>query len=837
MGRTALSRGRLAVAISAVTLAAGGVALLPPTTAVAAPAVPWTTPTAITGTDVDASVNDVVTAADGSAVTLWNQFSSTGGYQRKLYAAVRPAGSDVWGAPTLLATTPTELGRMTLHASADGTVTAVWWEFPNQTSPDSNRSDARLVTSVLSADKLGWSTPVEIVGTDSTWGDGGIDVAEAPDGTLTVAWSSESDSASKWEVKTATRGVDGIWSAPTRVSTAAADAADATGPSIVVTADGTAVVVYSQSAGQSAQLRAVSRPAGAVEWSAPVAVTGSYLSGWIPELSAADDGSLALAWTATDQDHSQVILTATRAVDGTWSPLEALTATRSPVGTPEPLIAPDGDVTLVWVDYSTVYDTRTATRDADTGAWSPVQTLSKAYVTEQYDAAIGDDGTVRALWTQESGNGRVLMESVRKNGTWTAATALPGSANAFVHGEISVGDDGTATAVWTGTANGVDRLYGARTAWPTLAVSGSSVPATAPLKNTTPSSTTWAPTWQLSRPASAWSLTLTDPAGRTVRTLTGTPDGLTAAANWNGRTASGAYAPNGPLTWTLRATQEGATQTVKLASGTVTVTGGAAVARDFGGASATPDGTGDLLTLDSAGTLSFMLGKASTGTFSGKVAGSGWATSVKAIPFGDLNGDRCNDVLVRFSSGAVRLYRPGCNTPLKPTTPYTTLATSGWNQYDVLTAPGDVNKDGRPDLIARNATTGTVYLYKGTSTGTLSARVKLYDDWKTYKQVVGAGDLNGDGIGDLLAQDKANNLYRYLGTGKGTFSARVKLFTNWGATYNAVVGVGDLNRDGKTDIVARDTGGNLYRQLGTGTGTVGARTLIAKGWSAYKALS
>ncbi|WP_328778050.1 VCBS repeat-containing protein [Streptomyces canus] len=75
--------------------------------------------------------------------------------------------------------------------------------------------------------------------------------------------------------------------------------------------------------------------------------------------------------------------------------------------------------------------------------------------------------------------------------------------------------------------------------------------------------------------------------------------------------------------------------------------------------------------------------------------------------------------------------KPGCGAALKPSTPYTSLGTSGWNQYDVLTAPGDVNKDGRPDLIARNSSTGTVYLYKGTSTGKLLARVKLYDNWKT----------------------------------------------------------------------------------------------------------
>ena len=198
--------------------------------------------------------------------------------------------------------------------------------------------------------------------------------------------------------------------------------------------------------------------------------------------------------------------------------------------------------------------------------------------------------------------------------------------------------------------------------------------------------------------------------------------------------------------------------------------------------------------------------------------------------------DRCNDVLVRLSSGALRVYTPGCGAALKPSTPYTSLGTSGWNQYDVLTAPGDVTKDGRPDLIARNASTGTVYLYKGTGTGTLSARVKLYDNWKTYKKVVGAGDLNGDGIGDLLAQDTANNLYRYYGTGNGTFGARAKVFSNWGGSYNVIVGVGDINGDGKADLVSRDSAGNVWRNNGDGKGSFGARTRIATGWQGYKGL-
>ncbi|WP_262059352.1 FG-GAP-like repeat-containing protein [Streptomyces sp. STR69] len=844
MGRYALSRRRTALAISSVTLALTGGTLLPVLaagSAAAAPVAPWAATAApITGTDVDASVLDVVTASDGSAVAVWNQFASTSSNERKLYGAVRPAGSDTWGTPALLATTPTEPGSVKLHASADGTVTALWVEFPDETAPEEGEYDIRLVSSVLAADHSTWSAPAELVGADSAWYDGGIDLAEAPDGTLTAAWATRAASASKAEVHAATRGADGIWSTPVQLSSTDTDGADAAyAPSVVVTPDGTTVVVYKQTVGESASVRTVSRAPGATEWTAPSAATGSYQSISNPEATAAADGSVTIAYEATVTDESESIRTATRSTaDGTWSAPESVTATDDLADTPEPLIAPDGDVTLVWVDYTSTFSTRTATRDAATGAWSAVRTLSTSYVPEQYDTTVTADGTVHALWTQTGGGGRVLMESVRSDGTWTTATQLPGSANAYVRGRISVGDNGTATAVWTGNKTGtsVGVLYGSRTAWPTLAVTASTVPATAALKGTTASSSAWAPVWQLSRPTSSFTVTVTDRAGKTVRTLTGTPDGLKAALTWNGRTTSGSYASNGPLTWTLRATQAGAATAVKLASGTVTVTGGAAVAHDFGGTSTTPDGTGDLLTLSSSGALTYQLGTGK-GTFSGKISGTGWPTTVKAVPFGDLNGDRCNDVLVRLSSGALRLYKPGCGAALKPSTAYTTLATSGWNQYDVLTSPGDISGDGRPDLLARNTATGDVYLYKGTSAGKLSARVKLYTNWKTYKKVVGVGDLNGDGIGDLLAQDKSNNLYRYYGTGHGTFGARAKLFTAWGASYNVIVGTGDITGDGKADLVSRDTSGTLYRNSGDGKGSFGARVKIATGWGGYKPLS
>ncbi|MFD8525026.1 FG-GAP-like repeat-containing protein [Streptomyces capillispiralis] len=344
--------------------------------------------------------------------------------------------------------------------------------------------------------------------------------------------------------------------------------------------------------------------------------------------------------------------------------------------------------------------------------------------------------------------------------------------------------------------------------------------------------TQWSPKWWLNKPAASWKLVLGNKAGgAVVRTLSGgTARGVVSTA-WNGKDGSGRLVPNGTYTWTLTVTPADGQGAALTRTGTVRVTGAAAVQRDFVGS----DGFGELVTLNGSGGLTYQYGTG-TGTFTGKRTGSGWPTTVKAVPFGDLSGDRCNDVLVRFSSGALRAYRPACGAEVTPSTAYTSLGTSGWNQYDVLTSPGDLSGDGRADLIARHASTGDIYLYKATSTGKLSAKVRIRSGWTGYKKVVGAGDLNGDGHGDLLAQDRSNELWRYDGTATGQFKNRVKVFDDWGSSYNVIVGVGDITGDGRADLVSRDTSGNAWRNNGNGKGSFGSRTRIATGWQGYKGL-
>ncbi|MYW09602.1 hypothetical protein GT034_14725 [Streptomyces sp. SID2563] len=57
-----------------------------------------------------------------------------------------------------------------------------------------------------------------------------------------------------------------------------------------------------------------------------------------------------------------------------------------------------------------------------------------------------------------------------------------------------------------------------------------------------------------------------------------------------------------------------------------------------------------------------------------------------------------------------------------------------------------------------------------------------------------------------------------------------------GGQATAADGSGDLNGDGRADLLARDTSGVLWSYRGDGKGALAARTKVGGGWQTYKNL-
>ncbi|GEB61361.1 VCBS repeat-containing protein [Streptomyces gardneri] len=366
--------------------------------------------------------------------------------------------------------------------------------------------------------------------------------------------------------------------------------------------------------------------------------------------------------------------------------------------------------------------------------------------------------------------------------------------------------------------------------WPGVPTSGltaasSKVPASMRIQDG------WKAYWTLSKPSSYWQLTVRDPhSGDPIRAYGGGETRSRIDVSWDGRTAAGKPVANGRYTWHLQANTADGQGSDLSVTGTVTVSGGQPAWRDMAG----NDTQGDLLVMDTAGLVSMYRGTGYSG-LSARIAGTSakFPTASLLVPFGDVNADGCADVLVRVGD-QLRAYRPGCGKVVSASSPYTTIG-SGWGQYDVLTSSGDANGDGFTDLIARQTSTGDMYFYAGTADHRVKPRVRIGTNWKLYKKVVGAGDLNGDGRGDLLGVDAAGVLWRYYGTATGGVTARVRVGSGWGA-YTSLVGVGDISGDGCADLVARDTAGRLYDYDSTCRGPYGSRMLIGGGWNAFKSL-
>ncbi|WHM35958.1 VCBS repeat-containing protein [Streptomyces sp. BPTC-684] len=161
----------------------------------------------------------------------------------------------------------------------------------------------------------------------------------------------------------------------------------------------------------------------------------------------------------------------------------------------------------------------------------------------------------------------------------------------------------------------------------------------------------------------------------------------------------------------------------------------------------------------------------------------------------------------------------------------------GWNTYNTLLSPGNLGGAGAGDLLGRDGS-GNLYLYLGYGDGKMTSRYLVGGGWGQYTQLAGNSDLTGDGKADIVARGGDGTLWLYKGTGnyKAPFEGRTKIGGGWN-TYNTIFAAGDIDLDGKADLIGRDASGALYLYKGTGNAAspFASRVKIGtSGWNTYR---
>ncbi|SME97708.1 uncharacterized protein with LGFP repeats [Cellulosimicrobium cellulans J34] len=238
--------------------------------------------------------------------------------------------------------------------------------------------------------------------------------------------------------------------------------------------------------------------------------------------------------------------------------------------------------------------------------------------------------------------------------------------------------------------------------------------------------------------------------------------------------------------------------------------------------------SGDIVARDSSGRLFLYPGNGTGGVRGRSQIGSGWQ-SFSGIVSASRSGRGQDLYAVRSGNGELLRYSYQGQGDFQRVVPTGVAAGSGVAE---LVPTGDFDRDGRRDLVVRR-TNGDLYVHRGTGGGRYAASgTRVGTGWQVMRQVIDGGNFLGDGNASLIALDTSGRIWLYPTTGANRFGARV-LLASGVSNVDMIVNAGMWSGGRVPDLLTRDSRtGDLQLRRGNGAALLGNPTTVGTGWGA-----
>jgi hypothetical protein len=168
----------------------------------------------------------------------------------------------------------------------------------------------------------------------------------------------------------------------------------------------------------------------------------------------------------------------------------------------------------------------------------------------------------------------------------------------------------------------------------------------------------------------------------------------------------------------------------------------------------------------------------------------------KAVAIGDFNSDGLQDVAMTnammYTSLLFIFLQKSDGSLASPVT-----YDAGYQPFSL--AVGDLNRDGRTDIVATNMPSNVISVFLQQANGTFANRATYSTG--TGKLAVAVGDLNGDGFDDVAVS--GNELGVFTQNAAGTLNPMVTYTAAGSPTAVDDIAIADVNNDGRNDVIKK----------------------------------